>query len=403
MKILHTADWHLGKSLYAKKDREKEHTAFLEWLLKTIADEKIDLLLIAGDIFDTATPSSTAQKMYYDFLIKVKNKGCNHVIVIGGNHDSPSFLNAPKDILAALNIAVIGHATDNLEDEILVIRDNEENPLIIICGVPFLRTRDISHFVEAENYTDRSKRINESIKRHYERIAALAENKRNELNENIPIVATGHLSVLGGKRNEDDGVREIHIGNIEAVGSDIFPKTFDYVALGHYHIPSIIEDHIRYCGSPIPMGFGEAEERKCVYSIDFNNGRNIETIEIPVFQKLESVIGDNRTIANRLNELKRTNSSVWVEIIYEGNNIFPNFGSWANEQVSNSKIEILKLQNRRLANEVLTENDTQETLKDITELDVFNKMLEKNGIRQQQQIELKQLYNEIVISLHEND
>jgi exonuclease SbcD len=127
-----------------------------------------------------------------------------NVIVVGGNHDSPSFLNAPKDILAALNVSVIGNSSENIEEEIIVIKDKNKNPSIIVCGVPFLRERDISRFAEGENYSDRSKRINENIKKHYQEIAELAENKRKELGKAIPIVVTGHLSVAGGKRNEDD-------------------------------------------------------------------------------------------------------------------------------------------------------------------------------------------------------
>jgi exonuclease SbcD len=400
MKILHTSDWHLGRTLYSKKERQEEHTAFLEWLLKTIKENSIDLLLIAGDIFDTASPSSTSQKMYYDFLIKVRTAGCENVIVIGGNHDSPSFLNAPKDILAALNVAVVGNATDNIEDEIIVVKDNKGNPSIIVCCVPFLRERDISRFAEGENYSDRSKRINENIKKHYEEIAELAENKRKELGKQIPIIATGHLSVAGGQRNEDDGVRETYIGNIEAVGGDIFPDTFEYVALGHYHIPSKIKEHIRYCGSPIPMGFGEAKQTKYVYVIDYVKGQNIETIEIPVFQKLESIVGDKKIIENCLTELKKSESSIWVEVIYDGDVIFPDFSTWTNELVTNSKIEVLKLQNRQHLNEVLTTNDTTDSLDKLNAFDVFDKLLEKSSISDEQKEELKESYKEIVEGLN---
>lgn len=395
MKILHTSDWHLGRTLYSKKERHGEHTLFLEWLLKTIKENSIDILLIAGDIFDNASPSSTSQKMYYDFLIKVKYSGCENVIVVGGNHDSPSFLNAPKDILAALNVSVIGNSSENIEEEIIVIKDKNNNPSIIVCGVPFLRERDISRFAEGENYSDRSKRINENIKKHYQEIAELAENKRRELGKAIPIVVTGHLSVVGGKRNEDDGVRETYIGNIEAVGSDIFPNTFDYVALGHYHIQSIIKDHIRYCGSPIPMGFGEAGQKKCIYIIDFNNGKKIESMEIPVFQKLESIIGDKSFIAKRITELRKTDLSAWVEVIYNGEEIFPDFTSWANEQIANSNIEILKLQNRQYLIDVLTKDDTTNSLEELNAFDVFDKLLDKNEISTEQKEELKVSYKEI--------
>ncbi|MBE0422459.1 MAG: exonuclease SbcCD subunit D C-terminal domain-containing protein [Lutibacter sp.] len=399
MKILHTSDWHLGRMLYSKKERQEEHTAFLEWLLKTIKENDIDLVLIAGDIFDTASPSSTSQKMYYEFLVKVRAAGCENVIVVGGNHDSPSFLNAPKNILAALNISVVGNATENIEDEIIVIKDNNGNPAIIVCGVPFLRERDISRFAEGENYSDRSKRINENIKKHYKQIAELAENKRKEIGKQIPIIATGHLSVAGGHRNEDDGVRETYIGNIEAVGSDIFPDTFEYVALGHYHIPSKIKDHIRYCGSPIPMGFGEAKQTKCVYVIDYTEANTIKTIEIPVFQKLESIVGDKDFIAKRLTELKQSSSSVWVEVIYKGDEIFPDFSSWINGQTANSKIEVLKLQNRQHLNEVLTRNDTTDSLDELNAFEVFDKLLDKVNVSDEQKEDLKVSYKEIVEGL----
>lgn len=399
MKILHTSDWHLGRTLYTKKERLEEHAAFLDWLLTTIKENSIDLLLIAGDVFDTSSPNSTSQKMYYDFLVKVKSAGCENVIVVGGNHDSPSFLNAPKYILSALNITVIGNTGENPADEILTIADKNGNPAVIVCGVPFLRERDISRFAEGESYSDRSKRINESIRKHYEEIARLAEKKRDELGVDIPIIATGHLSVAGGKRSGDDGVRETYIGAIEAVSCDIFPDTFDYVALGHYHISSVIKEHIRYCGSPIPMGFGEAEQKKRVYIVDFGDEMKISSVEIPVFQKLESIAGDKNEIANRLDALKKENQSVWVEIIYTGNEIFPDFSTWIHEQTAGSKIEVVNLFNRRLLNEVLTRNDTAESLDELNEYDVFDKLLEKNNIPEGQKEELKVLYKEITTSL----
>ncbi|NLO72364.1 MAG: exonuclease subunit SbcD [Porphyromonadaceae bacterium] len=403
MKILHTSDWHLGRTLYTKKDRQDEHTAFLNWLLETINKQSIDILLIAGDVFDTASPSSTYQKIYYEFLVKVRAAGCENVIVVGGNHDSPSFLNAPKEILAALNVVVVGNASENTEDEIVIIRNSNDEPALIVCAVPFLRERDISRFAEGETYSDRSKRINENIKKHYEEIARLAENKRDELGKDIPIIATGHLSVFGGKRSEDDGVRETYIGNIEAISSDIFPETFEYVALGHYHIPSVMKEHIRYCGSPIPMGFGEAKQQKCVFVIDFNAEKKIERIEIPVFQNIESIVGNKDFIENRLSEIKKLDKSFWVEIIYTGQEIFPDFTAWLNEQIEQSKIEILKMQNKQYLDQVLTLNDTVDLLDELNEYDVFEKLLKKKEISEEQKIELKECYNEIVIGLNIED
>ena len=403
MKILHTSDWHLGRTLYSKKERQEEHKAFLEWLLKTIHEEKINLLLIAGDVFDTASPSSSSQKIYYDFLVQVRNSGCKQVIIVGGNHDSPSFLNAPKEILSALNVTVIGNVGTHIEDEIVVVRDAQNEPALIVCAVPFLRERDITRFAEGETYADRSKRINENIQKHYEEIAAIAEKKRETLGRKIPIVVTGHLSVSGGKRDADDGVRETYIGNIEAIGIDIFPKTFDYVALGHYHISSKMKHHIRYSGSPIPMGFGEANQKKVVYVIDFEDQMNIETKEIPVFQKLESIVGDKNYISKRITELKETGDSVWIEIIYQGDDVFPDFTSWAYELTADSNIEILKLQNRLYLNESLTLEDTTASLNELDVFKVFDTLLEKNGISEVSQEELKGSYQEIISSLSITD
>jgi len=371
MKILHTSDWHLGRTLYAKKERVLEHKAFLDWLVDTIELHGVDVLLIAGDVFDTASPSSISQKLYYDFLVKVKSTCCRNIIIVGGNHDSPSFLNAPKHILASLNISIVGCATENIADELILIKNKENEPELIICGVPFLRERDISRFAEGESYSDRSKRINENIKKHYTEIGQLAVAKRAELGINIPIIATGHLSVMGGKRNEDDGVREAYIGNIEAIGSDIFHAQFDYVALGHYHIASCIQDHIRYCGSPIPMGFGEATQTKCVYLIDFT----------------------------MLNQLKESNESVWVEINYKSDLLFPNLSVWIAEQTKDSLIEVLKLQNKRGLTELLFAHEDADSLDELNEFEVFEKLLHKEAFSDEQIDLLKETYQEIVSEL----
>jgi exonuclease SbcD len=403
MRILHTSDWHLGRTLYSKKDRVLEHIAFFQWLLTTITEQSIEVLLVAGDVFDTVSPNSTSQKLYYDFLLNVKNTSCKHIIIVGGNHDSPSFLNAPKTILSALQIVVIGNATDTIEDEIIVIHSDNGEGGLIICGVPFLRERDISRFVEGEIYTDRSKRINECIKLHYSEIGRLAEVKRIELGEKYRIIATGHLSVIGGKRSEDDGVRETYIGSIEAVDSSIFPEKFEYVALGHYHLPSVIKEHIRYCGSPIPMGFGEAKQTKYVYIIDFNPDRTIEKIEIPTFQQLESISGDKNQIENRLNKLKESKNSVWTEIIYQGKEILPDLTTWINDQLFDSNIEVLKIQNKQFHQDLLTQGDVSASLDELNPIDVFSILLEKSDILEEQKEELKTIYKEIVENIHLKD
>ncbi|MBB5348397.1 exonuclease subunit SbcD [Desulfoprunum benzoelyticum] len=141
MRILHTSDWHLGRSLYGRKCYE-EFSAFLDWLSETIQKKEVDALLIAGDVFDTSTPSNKAQELYYRFL-------CRNIIVSGGNHDSPSFLNAPKELLCALNVFVVWAMTENMEDEVIVLHDCNQLTLAIICAVPYLRDKDSADLSKA--------------------------------------------------------------------------------------------------------------------------------------------------------------------------------------------------------------------------------------------------------------
>ena len=404
MKLLHTSDWHLGRMLYTKKERGEEHARFLQWLLDTIRENEVDILLIVGDIFDSTSPGNTSLKMYYDFLLKVRNCGCHHVVVIGGNHDSPSLLEAPKEILSVLNIKVIGKAYENREDEVFVLTGENGQPLAIVCAVPFLRERDVSKYTEGETYSDRSKRIADCIRKHYETVAEIAKNKQNEYGRDIPVIATGHLAVVGGKTIADDGVRDTYIGSIECVESDIFPPGFDYVALGHYHIPSVISDSVRYCGSPIPIGFGEANQQKSIVIVDFENGnKTITEVPIPVFQKLESIVGNKEFILNRLQELKESDESVWTEIVYDGNEIFADFAAWLVEQTADTKIEVLISRNKAYLDRVLTREDTVKSLEELNELDVFERLLDGKDYPEKQKLELKDLYREIINEMNERE
>ena len=127
MKILHTSDWHLGRTLYGRR-RYEEFAAFLEWLAQVIEGQGIEALLVAGDVFDTSTPGNRAQELYYRFLCRVAASCCRHVVVIAGNHDSPTFLAAPKELLRALDIHVVGMMSEHPEDEVLVLRDRDGRP-----------------------------------------------------------------------------------------------------------------------------------------------------------------------------------------------------------------------------------------------------------------------------------
>src|SRR5688572_2974528 len=178
MKVLHTSDWHLGKRLL-HHERTEEHQHFLDWLLEIIRNEKVDALIVAGDIFDTGAPSNTALKQYYDFLRSLYLTGCKHVTITGGNHDSIATLNAPKELLKYFNIHVIGGVPENLEDEIIPLRDEIGEIKLVVCAVPFLRDKDIRLSIAGETAEEREQRIKTGICQHYKDLIPFIQDYKN--------------------------------------------------------------------------------------------------------------------------------------------------------------------------------------------------------------------------------
>ncbi len=405
MKILHTADWHIGRTLYGKK-RYEEFTAFLDWLAETILAQKIDALLVAGDIFDTTAPSNYAQELYYRFLCKLAKSPCRHVVVTAGNHDSPSFLDAPKELLKVLNVHVVGTKPENLEDEVLLLHDPQGAPELIVCAVPYLRDRDLRTTEPGETIADKERKILDGLRAHYAAVAEIAEKKRSSLPKKVPVAAMGHLFTAGGKTLEDDGVRELYVGSLIHLSASGFPESFDYLALGHLHIPQKVGDSetIRYSGSPIPMGFGEAKQQKSVCKIDFSTpSPSVELLPIPTFQKLEPIKGNWETIEKKLALLSAENSRAWLEITYSGQELIGDLRDRLLSAIAGTEMEILRIKNNKALDIALRQSDEAESLDDLNEFEVFNRCLAAQNIPEDQRPDLLLAYKEIVSSLREND
>jgi exonuclease SbcD len=317
MRILHTADWHLGKRL-EQSDRTEEHQAFLNWLIENLQSRQIDVLIVAGDIFDTGSPSNTAFEQYYAFLRQVKNTCCREVIIIGGNHDSISTLNAPASLLKYFNVHIIGGVPEEFTEQIIEIKNTEGQLELVVCAVPFLRDRDIRLSIAGETLEERERRIKQGISDHYNRfVEHIGGYKVNQ----IPVIATGHLFAAGSSTSDSE--KEIHVGNLGQIGGDQFPAEFDYVALGHIHRPQLINqmNHIRYSGSPIPLSFSETDDRKQVIVLEFNAGKlkDLQEIPIPSYRKLIRIKGDFEKVKTRLMLLEdpQTAFPAWVELQVE--------------------------------------------------------------------------------------
>lgn len=408
MKIIHTSDWHIGKTLYNRK-RYNEFEAFFTWLLNTIEQKKVDVLLVAGDIFDTSTPSNRAQQLYYRFLHRISASTCQHVIIIAGNHDSPTFLNAPKELLQVLNVHVIGNPSDNPADEVLLLRDAQGNAELIVCAVPYLRDRDIRTAEAGESVEDKSRKLIEGIRDHYAEVINIARQQRAEHFPTLPIIAMGHLFVAGGQTIEGDGVRELYVGSLAHVPTYIFPADIDYLALGHLHVPQPVNHStiMRYSGSPLPIGFGEANQQKSVCLIEFEQATpttpSIQLLNIPVFQSLERIKGNWEDIVNKIATLVAENSHAWLEIVYEGKEIMTDFQERLQSATEGSQLEILRIKNNRIIHLMQEQIDDDQTLEALSVNEVFEQCLAANDIPPEQQIELWHTYQETLRSLQEED
>jgi exonuclease SbcD len=253
MRIVHTSDWHLGHQLHGVS-REREHAAFLAWLVEICAREAADAVLITGDVFDGSNPPASAQAAWYGFLaaLAARRPGVE-VVVIGGNHDSPGRLEAPAPLLERLNVHVVGAMP-------WAIRQVGD---AFVLAVPFLRVGDL---------------VGQDVRAVF---AAGIEALRARAN-GAPMIVMGHLHVSGAEPSVLSE-RRIVLGGAEAVASDLFPSDAAYVALGHLHKPQRVggREEVRYAGSPIPLAMSEAEYRHQVLVVDLAEDVRVRPIEVP--------------------------------------------------------------------------------------------------------------------------
>lgn len=285
MRLLHTSDWHLGQTFH-DFERRYEHQCFLDWLLNTLKSERIDALLIAGDVFDHANPSADSQKQLYRFLAAAKHRVPHlNIVMIAGNHDSPGRLEAPAALFNAFNATVIGttprDGKGGIDGQRWVVPLKNRMGEIAAWGlaIPFLRPGDVPRVeTEANPYW-------EGVKALYQNALQCALNLRKQ---GQAIVALGHCHMSGGLLSAESE-RPI-IGGAEALPVEIFDPAIAYVALGHLHRAQKVgsQERVRYSGSPLPMSFTEIDYSHQVLRIDLDGEqvRDIQSIRVPRFVDL---------------------------------------------------------------------------------------------------------------------
>lgn len=284
LRVIHSADWHLGQTLHGAS-RAEEHAAFLSWLLNTLEAQGAQLLIIAGDVFDSANPPTSALSQYYEFLRALTARlPALQTVIIGGNHDSARRLDAPAGLLSGLGVHVIGGRQGRPLSELVIPISGGRG---WVLAAPFLRPQDLPGLPgELAPHT----RLIEGHRALYAALTAEAEALR--AGRDLPLIATGHCYMAGGRLSELSE-RKIQVGNQEALPEEVFPRSLSYVALGHLHRAQPVGDRatLRYAGAPIPLSFPERSYEQQVLQVDFQGARveRIEALPVPTAVPLITV------------------------------------------------------------------------------------------------------------------
>ncbi len=277
MRLLHTSDWHLGHLLRGEVAREHEHAAFLKWLLGTCVREAAEVLLITGDVFDSATPSAASERMWFEFLAAARRaRPAMDIVAIAGNHDSPARLGAASAVLRELSVHVIGalprsHGAIDLDRVLIPVAGGRG----LIAAVPFLRPADLPADSPA------------ALDQIYGEVLAGARERRVA---GQALIVTGHLYVAGAD-TQYLSERRVTIGGQEAVSPRLFPPEIEYVALGHIHRAQCVgRESMRYAGTPIPLSLDEAAYPHQIVAVDFAPSGSVDEIRsLPIPRAVEIV------------------------------------------------------------------------------------------------------------------
>ena len=288
MRLFHTSDWHLGQNLHGQ-ERDFEHASFLTWLLARLAERQPDVLLIAGDIFDTVNPTVKAQERLYDFIVNAhEQQPLLTIVMIAGNHDSGSRIELPAPLMRRLRTHALGRVqwlddgTLDVERLLLPLPDAKGKIKAWCLALPFLRPAEVTGPALGDNYLRGIGQVHELLIE-----AANLKRKRGQA-----LIAISHAHMAGGSVSEDSE-RSLIIGNAEALPASLFGPSITYVALGHLHKPQRVngEERIRYCGSPIPLSFSEIGYQHQILDIQCDGDQlsSVETLLIPRAVNLQRI------------------------------------------------------------------------------------------------------------------
>lgn len=411
MRILHTSDWHLGQH-FMGKSRQAEHQALIDWLLVQVDEQAVDAVLVAGDIFDTGTPPSYARELYSQWVVRLHAAGVA-LLLLGGNHDSVATLGESRELLACLNATVVAAAGDAATQVQVLHRRGAQGKLCepgcVVCAIPFIRPRDVLQSQAGQSAEDKQLSLQSAIQAHYRAVHDAACIRRDqletELGRKLPLIATGHLTTVGASTSES--VREIYVGALEAFPTTAFPPV-DYIALGHIHRPQQVGGlhHIRYSGSPIPLGFDEARQQKQVLLVDLDaNGlKAVTPLPVPRFQALAAISGNLAALVGAFKSAATEGSAerpVWLEVTVAEDDYLTDLPARIEALAEGLPVEVLRIRRERGNAAARLAAEASETLDELSPHDVFARRLQQEELAEDLQQALTQRYAGIVTGLQE--
>ena len=396
MKILHTADWHLGAALGAEK-RFEEYDALLQHICEIIENEKIEAVIIAGDVFDTPLPPNRAAEQYYRFLLQAAGAGAKDIIVLGGNHDSAAYLEAPKEILKYLSVHVFACASLQCENMIITLKNSDGSTAALVGAVPYLHERDLINIEGGKGMLERENALRSAMLEYYRNMAAALD----KTDPNVPHIVTGHLFACDDQRKNDRWT-----GTLMSVDTGEFPASIDYLALGHLHDARTLKTPhktcVRYPGAPVNVSFRELDTAKSITIIDTNDIANIREIPLPAFQDMRILKGSKAEIEAELIRLTAENHSIWCSIENTGE-YEPALAENMYDIVKDTQVKIIICRNRATNPAVLRRLPEDRHLADLQPVEVFKLMLNENEISGETADSLLAAFNEITTAALEDD
>ena len=408
LRLFHTADWHLGHCLHGVS-RQLEHQQFLDWLLEELQNKQADALIVAGDIFDSANPSAAAQAQLYEFLVKARTRQpALNIVLIGGNHDSASRLDAPSPILNALGVSVVGGLVRDEKginwDRLIVPLTNAAGEIKAWCGaMPFLRNADLPSNEQEDEP------LIAGVKSLY---AQLFSELQAKATQGESLILTGHCYMVNGCVSELSE-RKILGGNQHALPVELFPEDIAYVALGHLHLAQKVgaNEHIRYSGSPIPLSFDESHYPHQVVQVDIKTGQPVETLAIKIPRSIELLripnSKDFAVLPDVLAQLEQLDfdedlpieQRPFVELRIRLEKPEPGLRQQVEEVIAKLPVRLLKISTAyRGSDKSLADVKIEERLEELQPLDVFQRCYQ-NKFDQEAPESMNALFNELLENL----